>query len=280
MIPDYPIGQTLDFKFSTRAFATGAPTTLAGSPVVSAYPGNSTTELTAGITLSVDFDGVTGLHNVRVVASTGNGYATNTSYALVLTAGTVGGVSVVGETIASFSLDRSSAAVNLGLATNAAATGDPGTAKTGIAYLKQLVNILVGTDGVATFPAEAAPANAVSLAEVIRAIHADVTGLNGAAMRGTDNAALASAYTAARAAFLDNINGHIAQTGDSFARLGAPAGASVSADVAAVKVDTAAVKVKTDQMVFSKTNELDVNTKSINDAEVIGDGNATPWDGA
>jgi hypothetical protein len=37
-----------------------------------------------------------------------------------------------------------------------------------------------------------------------------------------------------------------AQTGDAYARLGAPAGASVSADVAAVKVDTAAVKVKTD----------------------------------
>jgi hypothetical protein len=37
-----------------------------------------------------------------------------------------------------------------------------------------------------------------------------------------------------------------AQTGDAFARLGAPAGASVSADIAAVKVDTAAVKVKTD----------------------------------
>jgi hypothetical protein len=37
-----------------------------------------------------------------------------------------------------------------------------------------------------------------------------------------------------------------AQTGDSFARIGAPAGASVSADVAAVKADTAAIKVKTD----------------------------------
>src|SRR3990167_4855530 len=36
------------------------------------------------------------------------------------------------------------------------------------------------------------------------------------------------------------------QTGDSFARIGAPAGASVSADVAAAKVDTAAIKVKTD----------------------------------
>ena len=36
------------------------------------------------------------------------------------------------------------------------------------------------------------------------------------------------------------------QTGDNFGRLGAPAGASVSADIAAAKVDTAAIKVKTD----------------------------------
>lgn len=42
------------------------------------------------------------------------------------------------------------------------------------------------------------------------------------------------------------LTGHTVQTGDNFARLGAPAGASVSADIAAVKVDTAAVKVKTD----------------------------------
>lgn len=39
-----------------------------------------------------------------------------------------------------------------------------------------------------------------------------------------------------------------AMTGDAFARLGAPAGASVSADVAAVKVDTAAIKAKTDNL--------------------------------
>jgi hypothetical protein len=36
-----------------------------------------------------------------------------------------------------------------------------------------------------------------------------------------------------------------AQTGDNFARLGAPAGASLAADVAAVKVDTAAILVDT-----------------------------------
>ena len=65
--------------------------------------------------------------------------------------------------------------------------------------------------------------------------------------------------------------------------------------VAAIEVDTGttldgkidtidtvvdAVKVVTDKFVFTKANEVDANTKSINDAEVIGDGNATPWDGA
>ena len=40
-----------------------------------------------------------------------------------------------------------------------------------------------------------------------------------------------------------------------------------------------AIKVPTDKMVFTKANELDVNTKSINGATVVGDGNATPWDG-
>jgi hypothetical protein len=39
-----------------------------------------------------------------------------------------------------------------------------------------------------------------------------------------------------------------AMTGDAYARLGAPAGASTSADIAAAKVDTAAIKVKTDYL--------------------------------
>lgn len=77
------------------------------------------------------------------------------------------------------------------------------------------------------------------------------------AMRGTDSAALASEVTPARMATLtDWING---------GRLD-------------LLLD--AVKAVTDQMVFTNANELDTNTKSINDAEVVGDGNATPWDGA
>ena len=99
--------------------------------------------------------------------------------------------------------DNAALASVLGALADAAGSGDPTTSDTVMKYLKQLVNVLVGTDGVTTFPAEASPANAVSLSEVLSAIHADVTGLAGSAMRGTDSAALASEVTAARMSELD-----------------------------------------------------------------------------
>lgn len=102
--------------------------------------------------------------------------------------------------------DNGALASVVGALDNAAADGDPTTADTLMQYLKQLVNVLVGTSGIVAFPAEAAPANAVSLAEVIRAIHADVTGLNGSAMIGTNSAALASVCTEGRLGELDAAN--------------------------------------------------------------------------
>lgn len=47
------------------------------------------------------------------------------------------------------------------------------------------------------------------------------------------------------------------QTGDNFARLGAPAGASVSADIAAVKSDTAAILVDTGTTLDGKIDTID-----------------------
>ncbi len=107
MIPDYLLGQTLDFKFTTRAFATGIPTVLAGTPVVDIYEDNSLVQITAAETLTVSFDGIVGYNNLRVVATGGNGFETNKSYSAVLSAGTVGGVSVVGEQVAQFTIERS-----------------------------------------------------------------------------------------------------------------------------------------------------------------------------
>ncbi|HLP41563.1 MAG TPA: hypothetical protein VK465_08665 [Fibrobacteria bacterium] len=47
------------------------------------------------------------------------------------------------------------------------------------------------------------------------------------------------------------LTGHTAQTGDAFARLGAPAGASVSADIAAVKTDTGNLVTRITATLFS-----------------------------
>lgn len=56
------------------------------------------------------------------------------------------------------------------------------------------------------------------------------------------------------------LTGHTPQTGDSFARLGAPAGASVSADVAAIKVDTAAILVDTGTTLDGKVDAILADT--------------------
>lgn len=110
---DYQVGDTLYYKFTTRAFATGVPTVLAGTPVVSIYEDDSTTQITAGITLTVDFDAVVGLNHLTVVATGANGFEAGKFYSAVITTGTVGGVSVVGETVWTFTLEASAAALDL-----------------------------------------------------------------------------------------------------------------------------------------------------------------------
>lgn len=71
--------------------------------------------------------------------------------------------------------DNAALASVVGALADAAAAGDPTSADTVMQYVKQLVNVLVGAAGVVTFPAAAAPGNAVSLAEIIRAIYDDTT---------------------------------------------------------------------------------------------------------
>ncbi len=65
----------------------------------------------------------------------------------------------------------------LGALNDAAAAGEVTTADTAIQYIKQLINVLIGTPGIGTFPSATAPANAVSLAEVIRAIYDDTNAM-------------------------------------------------------------------------------------------------------
>lgn len=100
---DFAPSSVIDFKFSTSQ--DGVPTTLAGTPVVAIYKDNSTTQSTTGVTLSVDFDGMTGCHNVRVDTADAF-YASGSSFQGIITTGTVGGNSAVGHVAFEFSLDR------------------------------------------------------------------------------------------------------------------------------------------------------------------------------
>ena len=103
---DLTIEDTTYMTFTTRAFATGIPTVLTGSQVVSAYENDSITQITAGITLGVDHDGVVGLNLLTIVATAANGYEDGKDYSMVITAGTVDSVSVVGEVVGEFSIGR------------------------------------------------------------------------------------------------------------------------------------------------------------------------------
>src|SRR3990167_1237443 len=219
---DINLDSTIDIKFCTVT-TTGAPTQLAGTPVISAYPDNSITQLTAGITLTVDFDTVTGLNNIRVVATGANGYATATNYDLVITTGTVGGTSVVGYVVGSFSIEKRSAL----RPTTASRTLDvTATGEAGIDW----ANI-------------GGPTTAQTLSGT--AVN-DVTTKTGYALSAAGIQAIWDALTSALTT-VGSIGKRLVDyiTGDAFARLGAPAGVSVSADIAAVKTDTVATLLDT-----------------------------------
>ena len=256
---DIRLGDTIDLKFTTRSFTTGAPTTLAGTPVISAYVGNSVTQITAGITLTVDFDGVTGLHNIRVVATSGNGYATASNYDLVITTGTVGGVSVVGEVVGSFSIEARSAV----MPTTAARTldvsaggeagldwaniGSPTTAQNLSATnidVDQVVASVSGAVGSVTGAVGSVAAGGITAASIATgAIDADAL----AADAGTEIAAavwdLDATLHQTQGTFGQAIGDPVADTNTIFKAVVTDAtGATVGVDVVAVKAETASIQ--------------------------------------
>ena len=162
---EYEPNDTIDFKFTTRQFSTGAPFTLAGTPVVSVYKSNNVGQTTVGVTLTVDFDTVTGMNHVRIVTT--DAFYTEDQFDVVITAGTVDSVSVVGEVVGHFRI-------------KAAAAGgtDWSTAE------RNQIRDALGVDGTKTAAAGGQ----------VQTINTNTAGLAGAAMRGTDGA---STHTAA-----------------------------------------------------------------------------------
>lgn len=109
--------------------------------------------------------------------------------AITTSSGAVSNVTTVATTTTNTDMrgtENAALASVVGALADAAAAGDPTAADTMMQYVKQLINTLEGAVGIPIFPAESAPGNNVSLAEVIRAMAVDVAGLNGDVMRGTD----------------------------------------------------------------------------------------------
>lgn len=104
-IGDFPEDHaSVVLRFNTVGI-TMAPITLAGTPALSVYK-DSTTESTAGVTLTVDYDSRTGTHHVLIDTSADAFYEVGKSYTVVITTGTVSGVSVVGSVVGSFSIEN------------------------------------------------------------------------------------------------------------------------------------------------------------------------------
>lgn len=67
----------------------------------------------------------------------------------------------------------------VGALADSASDGDPTVADTLMQYIKQLINVLVGSAGVVAYPTAVAPGNGVNLAEILREIFDDVAGVGG-----------------------------------------------------------------------------------------------------
>lgn len=226
-IGDITLGSTVERKFTTRRFTTGAPFALSGGAAV-AYVGTNTTEITAGITLTPDFDGRTGYNQIVVTATSGNGFASGTNVSIMLSAGTVDSVPVAGEEVFSFSIENRSVNVARWLGTAVPAlVGGRLDASVGA--------VAAGVYTAAAFATGALNAvwdtleSAITLASSIGLkIKTNLDATVTSRAPATDTSTLLSRIIGTLAT-----GTHQPQSGDSFARLGAPVGASISADLAA-----------------------------------------------
>ena len=259
---DYQLEDTVFLPFTTRQFSDGVPTVLAGTPAIDIYEDATATPIITGETLAVSLNGVVGFNMITVTATSGSGFNAGGFYTAIIQAGTVGGVSVVGEVVATFSIDASAAAVDLANATDGltALAADIATAQTDL-------DTITGADGV----------NLLSATQTsIDAIEADTNELqldwvNTGRLDNILDARMAEASINTTAGAVDDVT-LVATTTTNTDMVGTDSAALAS-------VCTEARLAKNDSLTFTKANELDGNMQSINGAEVVGDGNAVPWDG-
>lgn len=293
------LGSTFYFDFASRAYATGVPTILAGTPVLKAFELDAAQgSLLVGITWAARTEAsLTMINTGAVVATTANGYDAGKTYSVYITTGTVSGVSAIGEKVYEFRIEtvQEQAArllqENLWPTTPVIPTTTTGNT-TGRINVTDLVDAqtadadLVGSQWLVV--------DGVNL----QAQHVIVTSVQSARLMNVELLADGSAldFTVAVGDYCIFLGFNTISRQSSIG--GLATGAAVSAaqtDLDTLTddwnnggrldliLDIIAADTTTDipaLFTFTKANELDVNVQSINGAGVVGDGNATPWDGA
>lgn len=311
---DFDLSAVIYAMFTTYSPSTGAPSALGGGsgPALAVYKDGSAAQSSAGVTLTVSFDGIAGLNHVAIDTSAdGTFYSAGGHFEIVILNGTVGGVEIVGSCVASFDLrkDSSLKPTTAGRTLDVSAGGEAGLDWANIGSPTTVQNL---------------SATNIDVDQVVASVSGAVGSLTGLTV--TDVAAIK--------AKTDNLPTDpadesliIAATDAIMARLGAPAGASVSADVAAVLASVAlrlltsaytapldaagtraavglaaanldtqigtlataaalattdgkvdAVKAKTDSLTFTVAGQVDANVQYVNDVQITGNGApGTEW---
>lgn len=110
-IGDFLAGSVVRIKFNTLAQSL-VPATPSVNPTFAVYK-NSTTEITAGITVTVDYDAKAGLHQVAIDTSADPAYTTGEDYDVVFTAGTVDGKDLTRVVLRTFSIENRNRRANV-----------------------------------------------------------------------------------------------------------------------------------------------------------------------
>ena len=110
-IGDFVAGSVVRIKFNTFSQAY-IPTTPSVEMQFAVYK-NSTSEITAGVIVTEDYDGKAGLHMVVVDTSADAAYTAGEDYDVVFTAGTVDGKDLTRTVLRTFSIENRNRKANV-----------------------------------------------------------------------------------------------------------------------------------------------------------------------
>lgn len=264
---DFDTSAVVYGKFTTYRPSTGAAFTLAGTPALSVYKDNSTTQSTTGVTLTADFDSVTGLNHFAIDTSAdGTFYSAGSFFDVVITTGTVDSVSVVGSVVASFTLrkDSSLKPTTAGRTLDVSAGGEAGidwanvgspTTTVGLTGTTIATTQKVDVETIKTNPV----VNGGTLTFPTNATLASTTGAVGSVTGAVGS------VTGAVGSVTGNVGGNVVGS------VGSVTGA-VGSVTGLTAADVGAIKAKTDSLTFTQAGHVDANVQRINDVTITGNG--------